>query len=179
MVSTAGGFSGVARYGAPELLSSPGAVPTPASDSFTLAALLFELLTGERLIGAKSLEAIIRELLAGEYRRASDLRPDLPGELVVFLALRLQLEPGSRPSLPEFAAAMKGFGGRLLPQPAPGPDDTVPELRAREKPRYRLISLRDDSGDGLRLRLADPPRVGGFGGLLRGPPDEGDTGPGA
>ena len=165
MASTPCGFNGVARYGAPELLSSPGSIPTPASDAFTLAAMLFELLTGERLIRAKSLEAIIGELLAGEYRKASDLRPDLPGELVVFLARALQLEPGARPSLPEFAAAMKASGGRLLPQPAPGPDDTVPELRAREKPRYRLITLRDDSGDVLRLRLADPPRVGGFGGL--------------
>jgi len=165
MASTPRGFIGVARIGAPELLCSPGTIPTPASDSFTLAALLFELLTGERLIRAKPLEEIIRELLAGEYRRVSDLRPDLPGALVDFLGRALQLEPGSRPSLPDWSAAMKRFGGQLLPQPAPGPDDMVPELREREKPRFRLISLRDDSGYELRLRLAEPSRVGGFGGL--------------
>jgi len=165
MASTPCGFTGVARIGAPELFSSPGTIPTPASDSFTLAALLFELLTGERLIRAKSLDEIIRELLAGQYRSVSNLRPDLPGALVDFLARALQLEPGSRPSLPEWSAAMKSFGGQLLPQPAPSADDTVPELREREKPRFRLISLRDDSGYELRLRLADPPRVGAFGGL--------------
>ena len=114
MASTAGGFTGVARFAAPELLSSPGTIPTPASDSFTLAALVFELLTGERLIRAKFLEETIRELLAGDYRRISDLRPDLPGPLVDFLARALQLEPGSRPSLAEWSAAMKSFGGRLL-----------------------------------------------------------------
>jgi hypothetical protein len=165
LASTPSGFTGVARYGAPELLSSPGTIPTPASDSFTLAALLFELLTGERLIRAKFLEEIIRELLAGEYPKVSDLRPDLPGALGDFLARALQLEPGARPSLPEWSAAMKQFGGQLLPQPALSPDDTVPELRAKEKPRFRLISFMDDSGYELRLRLADPPRVGGFGGL--------------
>jgi hypothetical protein len=163
--STAGGFTGVARYGAPELFSAPGCVPTPASDSFTLAALVFELLTGEHLIRAKSLQEIIRELLAGEYRKISDRRPDLPSALVEFLTRALQLEPGSRPLLPEWSAAMKRFGGQLLPQPAPDPDDTVPELRPREKPRFRLISLQDDSGYQLRLRLADPPRAGGFGGV--------------
>jgi len=165
MASTPCGFTGVARIGAPELLSSPGTIPTPASDSFTLAALVFELLTGERLIRAKFLEEIIRELLAGEYRRVSELRPDLPGALVDFLACALQLESGSRPSLPEWSATMKTFGGQLLAQPAPSPDDTVRELREREKPRFRLISFRDDSGYEWRLRLADPPRVGGFGGL--------------
>ena len=34
-----------------------GAIPNPASDSFTLGALLFELLTGERLVRAKALDA--------------------------------------------------------------------------------------------------------------------------
>ena len=165
MASTPSGFNGVARYGAPELLSSPGTSPSPASDSFTLAALLFELLTGERLIRAKSLEAIIGELLAGEYRKASDLRPDLPGALSEFLVRALALEPGDRPSLLEWSATMKRFGGLLLPQPPSSSDDGVPELRTREKPRFRLISLRDDSGYRLRLRLADPLRAGGFGGL--------------
>jgi len=165
MVSTPCGFTGVPRIGAPELLSSSGSIPTPASDSFTLAALVYELLTGARLIRAKFLEEIIRELLAGEYRRISDLRPDLPGALSDFLARALQLEPGSRPTLPEWSLAMRRFGGQVLAQPAPSPDDSVPELRAREKPRFRLISLRDDSGYELRLRLAEPPRGGGFGGL--------------
>ena len=38
MAAAPGGFTGVARYGAPELLSSPGTIPTPASDSFTLGS---------------------------------------------------------------------------------------------------------------------------------------------
>jgi hypothetical protein len=160
-----GGFTGVARYGAPELLRAPGPIPTPASDSFTLGALLFELLTGERLVRANLLDEIIRELLAGEYRKASDLRPNLPAALSDFLVRALQLEPGARPSLLEWSAAMKMYGGQLLPQPAASPDDAVPELREREKPRLRLNSLREDSGVEPRLRLADPPRVGGFGGF--------------
>jgi hypothetical protein len=159
------GFTGVARYAAPELLSSPGNIPAPASDSFTLAALVFELLTGERLIRARLLDEITREVLAGEYRKASDLRPDLPAAVVDFLVSALNVDPGGRPPLSEWSAAMKSFGGKLLPQPAASPDDLVPELREREKPRFRLISLRENSGNELRLRLADPPRMGGFGGL--------------
>ena len=72
------GFAGVLRLAAPELLGSGPAIPTPASDSFSLGALLFELLTGKPLLQSGSIEEMVRELRAGQFRSVSDLRPDLP-----------------------------------------------------------------------------------------------------
>jgi serine/threonine protein kinase len=48
------GSAGVVRHAAPELLRSEAAIPTPASDSFSLGALLFKLLTGEPLFPPKT-----------------------------------------------------------------------------------------------------------------------------
>ena len=90
----------MARYGAPELLSSPGGdTDTSVRLVHAWRALLFELLTGERLVrangpGCNRPRAACRRLSQG-FRSA----PDLPGGLSEFLVRALQLEPGARPPL--------------------------------------------------------------------------------
>ena len=162
LAESPGGFAGDLAHGVPELLASAGAVPDAASDSFSLGSLLFELLTGERLLQSATLAGLANELRACEFRRASDIRPDLPGDFVSFLTRTLGADVDSRPSLREWAQAMVRYGGRILPRPSEMAD-TDPHQRAMSEPE-EVTSLLDESS-AMVLRVASPATLGGFGGV--------------
>ena len=159
------GFAGVVRLAAPELLGSGPAIPTPASDSFSLGALLFELLTGKPLLQSGSIEEMVRELRAGQFRKVSDLRPDVPAKLCTFLDRVLAHQPGDRPSLQEWCLAMREFGGRSLSRPPAIASEELKELTADESTELRLVSLAYESDRELLLRVPKPPTTGGSGGI--------------
>ena len=159
------GFAGVLRLAAPELLGSGRAIPTPASDSFSLGALLFELLTGEPLLQSRTIEDMVRELRAGQFRKLSDLRPDLPAALSSFLVRALERQPGNRPSLQEWGVTMREFGGRSLSRPPAIPSEEIRELLADQSTEFRLVSLTQESDRKLLLRISKPPTTGLCGGI--------------
>jgi len=159
------GFAGVVRLAAPELLGSGPALPTPASDSFSLGALLFELLTGKPLLQSGSIEEMVRELRAGQFRKVSDLRPDVPAKLCAFLDHVLVCHPGDRPSLQEWYLAMREFGGRSLSQPGATASQEIKGLTADQSIELRLVSLTQESNRELLLRVPKPPTTGGGGGV--------------
>ena len=159
------GFAGVVRLAAPELLGSGPAIPTPASDSFSLGALLFELLTGKPLLQSGSIEEMVRELRAGQFRKVSDLRPDVPAKLCTFLDRVLAHQPGDRPSLQEWCLAMREFGGRSLSRPPAIASEELMELTADQSTELRLVSLAYESDRELLLRVPKPPTTGGSGGI--------------
>ncbi len=159
------GFAGVVRLAAPELLGSGPAIPTPASDSFSLGALLFELLTGKPLLQSGSIEEMVRELRAGQFRKVSDLRPDVPAKLCTFLDRVLAHQPGDRPSLQEWCLAMREFGGRSLSRPPAIASEELKELTADQSTELRLVSLAYESDRKLLLRVPKPPTTGGSGGI--------------
>ncbi len=74
-----------ARHRAPEL--ARGDAATPATDQHAVAALLFELLTGEPPFA---------DLEAGDARDLSDHRDDAPALLAAHLAVALRREPADR-----------------------------------------------------------------------------------
>jgi hypothetical protein len=159
------GFAGVVRLAAPELLGSGPAIPTPASDSFSLGALLFELLTGKPLLQSGSIEEMVRELRAGQYRKVSDLRPDVPAKLCTFLNRVLAHQPEDRPSLQEWCLAMREFSGRSLSRPGAIASEELRRLTADQSTELRLESLAYESGRELLLRVPKPPTTGGSGGI--------------
>jgi TIR domain len=159
------GFAGVVRLAAPELLGSGPAIPTPAGDSFSLGALLFELLTGKPLLQSGSIEEMVRELRAGQFRKVSDLRPDVPAKLCTFLDRVLAHQPGDRPSLQEWCLAMREFGGRSLSRPPAIASEELKELTADQSTELRLVSLAYESDRELLLRVPKPPTTGGSGGI--------------
>jgi serine/threonine protein kinase len=162
-----GCFAGVLRLAGPELLGSGPGTPTPASDSFSLAALLFELLTGEPLLQSRSIGEMVRELRAGRFRKVSDLRPDLPHALNSFLARALERHPGDRPSLQEWCVAMRELGGRSLTQPAAAASEELTELTADQTTEFLVESLYSltDSSRELTLRIPKSLTTGGYGGI--------------
>ena len=125
----------------------------------------FELLTGKPLLQSGSIEEMVRELRAGQFRKVSDLRPDVPAKLCTFLDRVLVDHPGDRPSPQEWCLAMREFGGRSLSGPRAIASENLKGLTADQSTELRLVSLAHESDRELLLRVP-PPTTGGSGGII-------------
>jgi Tol biopolymer transport system component len=76
-LSLPGMVLGTAGYLAPE--QARGLVVTPAADLFSLGAILFELLTGQRAFRGESAADTLRAVLDHDPPPPSSLRPEVPG----------------------------------------------------------------------------------------------------
>src|SRR4051812_8070745 len=87
--------AGTPMYLAPEVLE--GAPSTVSSDLYSLAVLLFYLVTGEFPVAAPSLSELRRAHAAGVRKLLRDLRPDLPSAFVRVVDNVLAAAPANRP----------------------------------------------------------------------------------
>lgn len=152
------GYMGCVIYSAPEAFVDGKPVPTLLSDSFSLGCLMFELLSGQRLINGQGFDRMIKELIACNFPSPHTFRPDIPDQLNDFVLRALAKAPEGRPSLREWSFVMENFGGRLTslpfndPPPAPGltinaGDSTFTSLL--EKPeRPVTVNLLKSLGEG-------------------------------
>ena len=86
------------------------------SDLYSLAVVLYELLTGQRPFTADSIEALSRKILHQPPVAPSHLRGDLPKKIDAVLVHALAKKPGQRYSTwSEFALALSGVAEKLLP----------------------------------------------------------------
>ena len=85
---------GTPNYMSPEQIL--GRELGPASDFYSLATVLFELLTGRQLFKAKKVKDLFRTVVHQRAPRLVDIRPDLPVELSGILAKALQKRPELR-----------------------------------------------------------------------------------
>ena len=86
--------SGTPLACAPEVLE--GAPMSPASDVYSLGALLFRVLTARYPIEAQSIDELRRAIAQGDRLRLRDLRPDLPANLVAAIEGALEPDPARR-----------------------------------------------------------------------------------
>jgi serine/threonine protein kinase len=86
------------------------------SDMYSLAVVLYELLTGSRPFTADSMEALRERILQNAPVAPSNLRRDLPKKIDAVLLHALAKTPGQRYSTwSEFALALASVAERLLP----------------------------------------------------------------
>ncbi len=128
---------------APELIK--GAEPTPASDVYALAALIYELLTGQPLFSAGSPQELLMAHLSETPPGldALDGARALPSNVERLVLRALDKDPHRRPgSAGEFLAELQSSGGVSLPPPPRAAAALLDE---------RLASLREIPADRRRL----------------------------
>ncbi|MCH7232903.1 serine/threonine protein kinase [Glycomyces sp. L485] len=116
-LTATGDKPGTLNYMAPEQIKARP--PSPASDLYALGALLFEMVTGERLFASRGSAyevqtAHLKELPEPVRRR----RPDLPVEFGDLVDRMLRKEPAERP--PSAAEVYRLLAGQLGELPASG-----------------------------------------------------------
>ena len=105
-----------------------------ASDFYSLATVLFELLTGRQLFKARKVKDLFRTVVHQEAPRLHDIRPDLPAELSEVLAKALEKNPRNRyQNGREMAAAIEPFikQFRIIEERPPAQQRFIRELKSQ------------------------------------------------
>jgi len=101
-------------YMSPEQIA--GAELTHHSDMYSLAAVLYEMLTGQRPLRAENLEALLKKITELEPLPPSEVRAGLPRELDPVILRALRKDPASRyATWSEFALELSKVVRLVLP----------------------------------------------------------------
>ncbi|HXV90871.1 MAG TPA: serine/threonine-protein kinase, partial [Gemmatimonadales bacterium] len=109
---------GTAEYMSPEQAAGEKRIDA-RTDVYAIAAVLYEMLTGEPPFTGPSLQAIVARVISDPPRPIHTIRPDLPLHVERALAAALAKTPADRP------ATVRQFGD-LLAQPAERPIRRMP-----------------------------------------------------
>ena len=132
--SVVGALKGNLVYMSPE--QARKATVDRRTDVFSLGAVLFEMLTGQKLRDVTNEVDGWRDVAAGKLKSARDARPDLPDGFVALLARALAVDPANRfPDAASFGAAIRELG-REGDAPA-GANDIKELLEVLESPAPR------------------------------------------
>jgi len=97
-------------YSSPEQARGEAEIE-PASDVFSLALVLYEVLTGEHPFSAASTRGVLARIIADEPRPPSRVRPGLPSALDGLVARGLSRDPAARfPDAAALVGALRGLG---------------------------------------------------------------------
>ncbi|GAC79247.1 Protein kinase domain-containing protein [Gordonia malaquae] len=105
-----GTFIGSPAYSAPELFMGDAAAP--ASDQYALACTAFELFTGEKAYGQRSLDAVVDAHVNGRAPVPSDIRPELE---VLDSTFRRALDADPTRRFPTCSAFAEALDSALAP----------------------------------------------------------------
>ena len=104
-------LAGTPLYMAPELFR--GAKPTTAGDIYSVAAVLFRLLTGKYPVPGRTLDDVKAAHAAGSRPRVGAHAQNIPDRLAGVIERGLATDPAARfQSAADFATALTGTGGR-------------------------------------------------------------------
>ncbi len=113
-VSKSGPSLGTPNYMSPEQIL--GVSLGPQSDLYSLATVMFEMLTGKQLFKAKKVKDLFRCVVSQAAPRLADIRSDLPGQLSDILDKALNKDPDKRYQTgAEFAEEISRMADRMQP----------------------------------------------------------------
>lgn len=92
----AGIVKGKVRYTAPEVLEDPEHGAQPCADVFSLGVCAYQALTGQLPFTGADEQAVMAAIHAGGFRKPSELRPGLDGELEGIVCRALERDPAKR-----------------------------------------------------------------------------------
>lgn len=119
-----GALIGTPNYMSPE--QARGEEVDARSDLFSTAAVLYELLTGERPFAGRNFHEITYQLLYGEPASLSKHLPEAPAPLVAFMGKALARDVAQRfPTADAMNAALAAALGGRAPAAIPSSDATV------------------------------------------------------
>lgn len=117
-----GGVVGTPSYMAPEIVK--GKPADEKSDLYSVGAVLYELLSGRRLMAHATPESVFALVATGKFPRLGKVAPSVPWRLVLLTERCLKGEPKRRPqSASELRALLESFLASHG-----GPDDHVARL---------------------------------------------------
>jgi serine/threonine protein kinase len=93
-LTVTGSFVGTPHYASPELIM--GKPITPAADVYALGCVLFELITGKRLVEPASIDDALKIHLTGVTQTLAKRCPELPEHALDVMAVALAREPEQR-----------------------------------------------------------------------------------
>ena len=127
---TMGTAFGTPRYISPEqALASEKAVP--ASDIYSLAVIIYEILTGQMLFEAENAMQIALSHISETPRLPTELNPDIPKAVEREVMRALEKDPSKRHvTAGEFISSLRAAYGDALPSPR----DIAPELAQSHTP---------------------------------------------
>ncbi len=120
-VTISGEFFGTPHYVSPEQAAGKSALVGPASDQYSLGAMLFECLVLRPPFDGDSISVVLSNVLNNEPRRARQVNPTLPKDIETILAKTLSKRPEERyDSMDDFAEDLERFasGRPILARPA-------------------------------------------------------------
>jgi len=148
-LTRAGEVLGTPEYIAPELLIDDGA-PTPRSDVYALAVLLYECLSGELPFTGSTMQLMSAHLVDKPARPLRDLCPELPAFIDAAIMRALSRDPVQRPVTPSELASLLNAN-----QGAPAlhllSDPSSPEVGGASRRQF----ARAPYGSPVRLDLGD------------------------
>jgi serine/threonine-protein kinase len=103
---------------------------SPATDLYALSAVVWEALTGLRLVKAESVGAIFHEILSEEPSPPSVFRPGLPLDVDSLVLAALAKKPSERPGDAEEWGSRLAAALAAVPASEPGWGDASGEAEA-------------------------------------------------
>ncbi|MCI0606739.1 hypothetical protein L0156_27455 [bacterium] len=131
-----GSYCAISKFTAPELIDS--FTPTPAADSFALAAIAFQLFTGCQIVEQDSSQEIAHRIRSFTFPSVRQLASSLPPDLSDLIEAALRFPAAQRPTFSRWKETLAKLGAERLHQAGPE-EGSLPSRETALKMRLKNV----------------------------------------